>query len=135
MSCPQAGNCSGPSHKPPKPPTLPLNLEIHHKLLLPHRPGPPVAVFQLGGLGADLIEGGNAGGDEHVAPDGGPPADDSIATEDGGAGVDGHIVLDGRVAFLTAQKLTEAGGEGAQGHALVDFDVVADLGGFADDDA
>src|SRR5690242_13918686 len=90
---------------------------------------------ELGRLGRHAGEGGHAAGDEDVAADHGAPADASLAAEDRRPGVDGHVVLDGRVALLAAQGLAELRGDGAEGDALVDLNVVADLGGLADHDA
>src|SRR5262245_31316863 len=124
---------SGPCHKPPRPPNRPLNLEIRHKSLLAHRSGPPVFIFQFRGLGTDLIQGWDAGSDKNITPDGRPSSDNGLPTEYRRPGIDCHIVFDGWMAFLAAQELAETGGQRAQGHALVDLDVVADLGGLADD--
>ena len=101
----------------------------------PRPSGAPRSRYLSLGAGADLIVGRDAGGDEDVAADGAPFADDGFAAENGGSGVDGDVVPDGGMSLLAAEELAECGGQSAEGDALVDFDVVADFGGFADDDA
>src|SRR5260221_7676101 len=92
--------------------------------------GATVAVLDLGGFGAHLVQGGDAGGDEDVAANDCPLPDDGVSAEDGCPGVDRHVVFDGGMALLPAQELAEGGGERAQGYALVELDVFADFGGF-----
>ena len=74
-------------------------------------------------------------GDEHIGADHAVPADHGVAAQDRGAGVDGHIVLDGGMPPLAPEALAAPGGQSAQGHALVDLDPGADHAGLADDDA
>ena len=61
-----------------------------------------------------------------------------VAAEDGGTGIDDDMVLelwmplnalDGKSALIRDERLR------AQGHTLVDLDVIADAGGFTDDNA
>src|SRR5215470_4308500 len=66
----------------------------------------------------------------HVAADDRIGADGGVAAEDRGAGIDGHVVLDGRVALAVAAARDT---ERAQGYALIDLDVAADHRGLADD--
>ena len=69
------------------------------------------AGFHLQFLALDA-DGGAAGdgvGDENVGADGAFPADDSGAAQNGGAGVDGHMVFDGGVTLLAPQTLTASG--------------------------
>lgn len=58
-----------------------------------------------------------------------------LAAQDGGAGIDGDPILNGRVALMIAQTLAGTGRQAAQGDALINLDPLADLGGLADDDA
>ncbi len=67
-------------------------------------------------------------GDHRIGADLGPGTDGE-RPQHLGAGADHHAVLQGRVALA----LVPAGA--TQGHALIQRDIVADLGGFADDDA
>src|SRR6476469_2440385 len=69
----------------------------------------PLAVLELRRLGADLVERGDARGDEHVAADHRAAPDGRVAAEDRRTGVDRHVVLDRRVALLPAQELPERG--------------------------
>ena len=61
--------------------------------------------------------------------------DHGLAAQHGSTGIDGDIVLDGGVAALAPQALTAPGGQRAQGHTLVNLYIVADNGGFTDNDA
>ena len=73
-------------------------------------------------------------GDEHVGANDAVPADDRAAAQNRGTGVDGHIVFDGGVTLLALEALTATGGKGTQSNALVNLYMVANGGGFADDD-
>src|SRR5690606_38524716 len=66
----------------------------------------------------------------HVAPYDAVVTDDRGATKDGGARVDDHPVLDGRMPLAASVTLPHA--EAAQGHALVERHVVTDYGSLAD---
>src|SRR3954463_14702668 len=77
----------------------------------------------------------NAVGDEDVAVDDRAASDHRVAAENGGSGVNGHIVLDGWMALLAAEELAEGGGERAEGYPLIHLHVVADLCRLADDHA
>ncbi len=60
------------------------------------------------------------------------------ATEDGGAGIDHHVVLnDGmaRLALFQLAVFTDGEALGAQRDGLVEADPIADDGSFADDNA
>lgn len=81
------------------------------------------------GIGRDAVH------EKDVCADGAPRADDCFTTDDRCAGVNGDMVLEGGMAFLTAQLLTSGEGSGDQADALVHFHVVADEGGFTDDGA
>ena len=72
---------------------------------------------------------------EGRARDDGALADDRLAAEDRRVGVDRHVVLDRGMALDARQALAAARGQRAERHALVELDMVADLGGLADDDA
>src|SRR4051794_4044783 len=102
------------------------DLEIERKLRCPLALRAAVAVLQLGGLRADLVQRRDAARDEDVAADDGAFADDRVAAEDRGAGVDRDVVLDRRVPLLAAEHLPVGGREGAEGDALVELHVVAD---------
>ena len=65
----------------------------------------PLANLQLLALDADRGAGGNGMGDEDIGADDAVPANDRIAAQNGSAGVDGHIVLNGGVAALAPQAL------------------------------
>ena len=78
----------------------------------------PLANLQLLALDADRGTGGNGMGDEDIGADDAVPANDRIAAQNGSAGVDGHIVLNGGVAALAPQALAPPGGQCAQCHAL-----------------
>ena len=91
--------------------------------------------LQLLAFDADSGAGGNGMGDEHVGTHHALPSDDGAAAQNGRAGIDGDMILDGGMTFLAPETLTATGGKGAQGHALVDLHPVTDDGGFADDDA
>src|SRR5690606_9019094 len=61
-----------------------------------------------------------------------------VAAEYGGVGVDGDVGVDVGVAFSALDRVAAAvhlEGFRAEGDALVGFYVMADAGGFADDDA
>lgn len=73
-------------------------------------------------------------GDEHIGSDGAAAADGDIA-DDGGRGVEGDVVFEGGVAAAAAEALSGGEGAGDEADTLIEFDVVADAGGFADDDA
>ena len=69
-------------------------------------------------------------------------ADDGVmayadATEDGGVGIDGDVVLDDGMAGLVEQASVGIVLEvaGAEGDALIEHDVMADDGGGSDDDS
>src|SRR5205085_2316678 len=79
--------------------------------------GAAVAVAEVGGFDADLVLGGDAGGDEDVAADDGAFADDGFPAEDGGTGVDGDVVFDGGMPLLAAEHLAVVGRESTQGDA------------------
>ena len=75
-----------------------------------------------GGVGFDVFD------DDGVAADARVIADFDGA-DDFGARAEDDVRADGGVAFARAPR------GAAEGHALVDADVVAEVGGFADDDA
>lgn len=86
----------------------------------------------------DEAVGGGAFHEEDVAGDNGAVAEGGVAAEDGAVGVDDDVVFDGGVAldvFDGAAVFVEGEAFGTKGDALVEFDVVADMGGFTDDDA
>src|SRR5687767_12578905 len=57
----------------------------------------------------------------HVAPDGTTATDGGVPAEDGRAGVNGDVVLDGGMALLAARFLAPtAHAQRAQRHALID---------------
>ena len=66
-------------------------------------------------------------------------ANDRLAPEDGGVGIDDHAVADSRVAFGVADDLTglfvTGKTQGTEGHPLVEFDAVADPRCLANHDA
>src|SRR4029079_14386564 len=86
----------------------------------------------------DARTGRHREGDPGVASDDGALTDHRVAAQDGGVGVDRHVVLDGPVA-LVALRLVGAAAvpdrQRAQRHALIHADAVADVAGYADDDA
>ena len=84
-------------------------------------------------LDADRGAGGDRLGDEHVGTDDAVPANDRAAAQNGRAGVDGHVVLNGGMALLAPEVLSAPGGEGAKGYALIDLHMVADDGGLTHD--
>ena len=70
-----------------------------------------------------------------VAADDCVRTDARVAAEDGGVGVNGDVVLDIGVAFHAFDRVAvviHLEGFGTEGHALVNFDVIADGAGFAD---
>lgn len=71
---------------------------------------------------------GGAGNDRALA-------DDRLAAEHAGVGVDGDVVLNSGMALHASQTLTTAGGKRAQRDALVQLHMVTDGSGLADDDA
>ena len=84
------------------------------------------------GIGIDAVGQPDAGADDGVV------ADDRVAAEDGGVGVDDDVVLQRRVALHAADDV--AGGvareaQRPQRHALVQLHVAADVAGLTDDDA
>lgn len=98
---------------------------------------------------ADLIDGFEAevgrdiedfgvGGDGVSEPDVGADdascADDRITAQDACARIDGDVVFDGGVSFGVTGFIGIRDTEGAESDALINFDVIADLGCFADDD-
>src|SRR5262249_15636543 len=93
------------------------------------------ADLQLRRAAADRAAGRDAGGEERRAADGAALAQQRVAAEDDGVGVDGHVVADGRVALVAldhAAALVLKKRQGPERHALVDLDVVADLGRLTD---
>lgn len=106
-----------------------------------------MVLFFGGEAGADLYAafgagdkavGGGAFHEEDVAGDDGVVAEGGVAAEDGAVGVDDDVVFDGGVAldvFDGAAVFVEGEAFGAEGDALVEFDVIADMAGFTDDDA
>ena len=88
------------------------------------------------GVGIDLAPSGHGAGEPHVAPDDAAVPDERLPAQDGGAGVDDHVVADVRVAL-------DALGQGAvrvhrkalcpQGHPLVQLHILPDDGGLPDD--
>src|SRR5690349_13381845 len=83
------------------------NLPIRHKLRRLLRFRPLVTIFQPRRLRANLILRWNGGGDKNVAADDGAFADVGFSAEDRGAGVNGDVVLDRGMAFLSAQHLAK----------------------------
>ena len=78
----------------------------------------------------------------HVVSDPEVTADDGVmayadATEDGGVGIDGDVVLDDGMAGLVEQASVGIVLEvaGAEGDALIEHDVMADDGGGTNDDS
>ena len=69
-----------------------------------------VAVFELGGFGADAVLGWDAAGDEDIAADDAAASDNGFTAEDGGTGVDGDIVFDFGMALAAAEGLAEIRG-------------------------
>ena len=67
------------------------------------------ADVELLAFDAYIGAGRNRHGNERVAADDGVVTDDCFAAQNGSAGVNGHIVLDGRMAFLAAQVLSAPG--------------------------
>src|SRR5690606_14780933 len=85
----------------------------------------------------DVAARGHAARQPHVAADG-RALTDGDAPQDGGPGVNHHVVLDDRVArqaFFQLAVFARRETLGAQGHHLVEPYAVADDGGFADDHA
>ncbi|MEY5026869.1 MAG: hypothetical protein RLZZ244_2397 [Verrucomicrobiota bacterium] len=78
---------------------------------------------------------GDGVGEKNAGGHGGARSDDGVAAHDRGSGVQGDVVFDGGVAFFSAEGLSPREGFGDEGDALVEFDVGADGGGFANDDA
>ena len=99
--------------------------------------GAGVFVDDFEGLafGEDEGTGGDAVGEEDAGADGGAGADDGVAAHDGGVGVNGDVVFEGGMAALAAEGLSAGETAGDEGDALIEFDVVADDAGLADDDA
>lgn len=73
-------------------------------------------------------------GDEDIGSDGAAAADGDVA-DDGGRGVESDVVFEGGVAAAAAEALSGGEGAGDEADSLIEFDVMADAGGFADDDA
>lgn len=78
----------------------------------------------------------------HVVSDPEVTADDGVmayadATEDGGVGIDGDVVLDDGMAGLVQEASVGIVLEvaGAERHTLIEHDVMADDGGSANDDS
>src|SRR5580704_12255866 len=78
----------------------------------------------------------------HVAADDAVVADARVSTENGGAGVDGDVILDVRVTLVGESAREVAAGfaaadriERTQRDAMIERNVLADGGGFADDHA
>lgn len=89
-------------------------------------------------VGGNYAIRGDAIHEEDVGADDGAFANDGFAAQHGGVGVDDDVVANGGVALdVFDGKSGEAEGEGAgaERDTLVQFDVVADFGGFPDDDA
>ena len=91
--------------------------------------------LQLLALDADGGAGGDRVGDEYVGADDTVPADDGPATKNGSTGINGHMVLNGRMPLPAPQALTAPGGKGTQCDTLVNLHMLANDGGFADDDS
>src|SRR5437016_3432463 len=76
----------------------------------------------------DALREPGAGADDGVV------ADDRVAAQDGGVGVNDDLVLEGRVTLHAADDIAGGvarEGESAQGHALVKLHVGPDVAGFA----
>ena len=91
-----------------------------------------MSVPEDGGVGGDAV------GKPDVAADGAVVADMGVAAEDGGPGIDDHVVADLRVpvdALDGVAVFADREALGSERDALVKLYVVADYGGFTDDDA
>jgi hypothetical protein len=78
----------------------------------------------------------------HVSADDAVVANAGVAAENGGAGIDGDVVLNIRMALVgeaanqVSVCIAAAGGiERAEGHAVIERHMLADGGGFSDDHA
>src|SRR5436309_9005144 len=70
-----------------------------------HRAREFVQHFDLHVFVNDQRIGRDAVSEEHVRADGGAFADDGVAAHDGRAGINRHVIFNGRMAFLAAQHL------------------------------
>jgi hypothetical protein len=75
--------------------------------------------------------GGDAFGQPNITADNGMMTDDGFASQNRGTGIDNHMVFDGGMAFGVGFVFTHR--ERAECYALVNFNVVANDGGFTDD--
>ncbi len=88
--------------------------------------------------GEDAASGGHGLIQKNVGADDASGTDMGVASEDGGVGIDDHVVSDRRMtANMFDGMAVGVQGEtlGTQGHSLVDFDAVADDTRFANDHA
>ena len=69
---------------------------------------------------------------EHIAANGAVRADDSFAAEDGGTGINGHMILNGRMPFGAGELLAAGSGSRTERYAVVKLHVIANLAGFSD---
>ena len=88
------------------------------------------ADVQFLALNAYIGSGGHGHSDEGIAANDRIVTDDSLAAQNRSAGIDGHVVLNGRMTLLAAQVLPTPGRQRADGNTLVDLDPVADGGLF-----
>lgn len=91
--------------------------------------------LQFLALDADRGTGRDGAGDEGVGANDRISADDRFTAEDRRTGVNGHVVFNGGVALHTAQALAAPGGQTTEGDTLINFHMLANDGGFTDDDA
>lgn len=70
-----------------------------------------------------------------ICPDCGILPDDCLSSENRGVGIDGDVILDGRMALNRLKPPSLGQGQGAKGHPLVKPDIVSDDAGLSDDDS
>src|SRR5262249_31268346 len=71
--------------------------------------------------------GGYVASQNHIPSNGAALADDRFSPQDGGAGINGDAVFQGRMAFLAAELFHRRGGFGSQSHAVIHLHAVADF--------
>ena len=72
-------------------------------------------------------------GDKCVCTNDTVMADQRIATQNGGIGIDGHPVFNGRMSLVSPQTLPATGRKASQGDALIDLHIISDYGSLAND--
>ena len=74
-------------------------------------------------------------GDKRVCTNDTVMADQRIAAQNGGIGIDGHPVFNGRMSLVSPQTLPATGRKASQGDALIYFYIISNDGCLPDDDA